>query len=125
MRLPAKETSTAAVSTRLSRTMTTVRNMRTPLAVAGAYIVATALIYIVAAAYIKSVEDLGAIPKVAWIAFGPALGLGSGHGLEIYFVASLFVVPLAVTSFKSKKPWNIICAFLALASWLVIGWMMT
>ena len=88
------------------------------------YVIATVVFYIAAALYIDSIGDLGAIPTAAWIFFGPALGLGSGHGIPAYFVASIFAVPLSYAALRFKPAVRYLCIAAALFIWVGIGWFM-
>lgn len=88
------------------------------------YVLVTAALYVVAAAYIRSIGDLGAIPKVVWLLFGPALGLGSGHGIAAYAAATAVIVPLLVVALITKKIWKLICVAAAIGIWVGIGWFM-
>lgn len=90
----------------------------------AAILAVTAFFYISAAAYIRSIGDLAAIPRIAWVLFGPALGLGSGHGIPAYAAAIVLVVPFVIGARAMANPWSAVSAMMAVVSWVGIGWLM-
>ena len=66
----------------------------------GAYIVYSVLIGGVLQDELKSA--LGAIYSVL---AGPSVAFGQLHGLEFYFLASIFCLPLLHISWASSNPW--------------------
>ena len=89
------------------------------------YVAATVLIYVLAAYFISSIGDLGAIPKVVWILFGPALGLGSGHGIAAYLVASILLSIFLLLAFYVKNTWRFAFVSMAIVPWIAVGWLMS
>jgi hypothetical protein len=84
------------------------------------YILITVALYAVFYYYLLSVGGLGKVSKGMMWAFGPAIALGSGHGLELYLLASILVLPLLIVATRAPRAKALFFALAGLA-WVSIG----
>ena len=72
--------------------------------------------------YIGRVGGMNHVPEFLWLALGPMIALADVHGLAIFVVTTLIVLPLLVAAVSAVGVRRMLYLSGALIVWVTVGW---
>jgi hypothetical protein len=75
--------------------------------------------------YFAAGHDSADVPTMAMLLAGPMITLAVGHGLEVFILASLIVVPLGAAASCRKGLKLAMFGVPAAFIWIAFGWLLT